>query len=275
MIPLAQITQWRNTAPWPDDMQVEQDLILSRILVEIFSHPLLRDALAFRGGTALHKLFFNPPARYSEDIDLVRTSQGPIKEIAGALQGLMTPWLGESKSEQTHNSFKLKYTFNPEGATNTKLRVKIEINIREYYSCFDRISKPFEIHSNWFTGKTDINTFEFFELIATKLRALYQRKKGRDLFDLWLAINHSGFDAEKTIDAFKFYMSKEGNVIRRADYLKNIDNKLQDSSFLDDIKPLLSPALQKTKNKNIISEGWCLQDAAEEVKEKILIYLPE
>ena len=53
---------------WPDDIQVEQDLILSRILMEIFSDPFLNKELAFRGGTALHKLFFSPPARYSEDI---------------------------------------------------------------------------------------------------------------------------------------------------------------------------------------------------------------
>ena len=70
MIPLAQITQWRQIAPWADDMQVAQDLILSRILVDIFSDPFLKKELAFRGGTALHKLFFSPAARYSEDIDL-------------------------------------------------------------------------------------------------------------------------------------------------------------------------------------------------------------
>jgi len=67
MIPIAQITQWRTTAPWPDDMQVEQDLILSKIIIEIFSDPFLNKELAFRGGTALHKLFFSPAARYSED----------------------------------------------------------------------------------------------------------------------------------------------------------------------------------------------------------------
>ena len=86
MIPLAQIIQWRQTAPWTDDMQVEQDLILSRAIVEIFSNPFLAEQLAFRGGTALHKLFFSPAARYSEDIDLVRTSKGEIKEIIDALR---------------------------------------------------------------------------------------------------------------------------------------------------------------------------------------------
>lgn len=72
------IVAWRQNAPWPTDAQVEQDLVLSRALVEIFNHPLLSRELAFRGGTALHKLFLPKPARYSEDIDLVQVSEGPI-----------------------------------------------------------------------------------------------------------------------------------------------------------------------------------------------------
>ena len=72
MIPRAHITHWRQIAPWPSDAQVEQDLVLSRAIVELFSDPHIASALAFRGGTALHKLVFETPGRYSEDIDLVQ-----------------------------------------------------------------------------------------------------------------------------------------------------------------------------------------------------------
>ena len=78
MIPRAEVTAWRARAPWPTDAQVEQDLVLSRALVEIFSVPSVAKALALRGGTALHKLFFDPPGRYSEDLDFVQTDAGPI-----------------------------------------------------------------------------------------------------------------------------------------------------------------------------------------------------
>ena len=70
MIPDAFITEWRSHAPWQTDEQVEQDLIISRCLVEIFTDPFLKQVLAFRGGTALHKLFSPAPPRYSEDIDI-------------------------------------------------------------------------------------------------------------------------------------------------------------------------------------------------------------
>ncbi len=77
MIPRDYITAWLQHAPWAQDAQVEQDLIISRALIEIFSRPILRENLAFRGGTALYKLHLKP-ARYSEDIDLVQAEAGAI-----------------------------------------------------------------------------------------------------------------------------------------------------------------------------------------------------
>ena len=78
MIPRDYITSWRAKVPWVQDFQVEQDLVISRALVEIYSKRDLSAALAFRGGTALHKLHMKPPARYSEDIDLVQVQAGAI-----------------------------------------------------------------------------------------------------------------------------------------------------------------------------------------------------
>ena len=68
MLPQAYITEWSGRAPWPDPVQVEQDLILSRLLIEIANDELLGKALAFRGGTCLHKLHLPSPIRYSEDL---------------------------------------------------------------------------------------------------------------------------------------------------------------------------------------------------------------
>lgn len=71
MIPQSYITAWRKKAPWQEDFQVEQDMVIERALIEIYNEPFLKERLAFRGGTALHKLYLSPAARYSEDIDLV------------------------------------------------------------------------------------------------------------------------------------------------------------------------------------------------------------
>jgi len=73
MIPEQAIVEWRREAPWDANSLVEQDLIISRALVEMYSVPEIAQRLAFRGGTALYKLHLRPAARYSEDIDLPAT----------------------------------------------------------------------------------------------------------------------------------------------------------------------------------------------------------
>ena len=77
MLAEAYITEWAAGAPWPDPVQIEQDLILSRLIVEIAGDDLLSEALAFRGGTCLQKLHLPVPIRYSEDLDYVRTDDEP------------------------------------------------------------------------------------------------------------------------------------------------------------------------------------------------------
>ncbi|MEX0789253.1 MAG: hypothetical protein WD178_00590 [Actinomycetota bacterium] len=48
MIPQANITAWRASAPWADDAQVEQDLVLSRAAVELFADSDLAGKIALR-----------------------------------------------------------------------------------------------------------------------------------------------------------------------------------------------------------------------------------
>ncbi len=273
MIPEKYIKQWRQVAPWIDDLQVEQDLILSRAIIEIFSDPLLNQELAFRGGTALHKLFFKPAARYSEDIDLVRVNTGSIKHIILALHSRLDHWLGKPRTQQSNASFKMRYHFAPEGYPNLKRNIKIEINTRECFSYYDRIQEHFSVASDWFSGETFVNTFQLEELIATKLRALYQRKKGRDLFDLWLAIRQKDFNIQKTLEAFEHYMKKEGNIITRLDFEKNLTDKLQEPSFTTDINLLLSDKFNSENQNNLFSD-WNLHGAADELTTKMINLLP-
>lgn len=79
MLPRRYIDEWKEFAPWPEDAQVEQDLIIEKSLLELFADSFLQERLAFRGGTAIHKLFLKPQVRYSEDIDLVQIRSEPIK----------------------------------------------------------------------------------------------------------------------------------------------------------------------------------------------------
>jgi predicted nucleotidyltransferase component of viral defense system len=107
MIPQAYINEWRIVSPWPTDAQIEQDLILSRALIEIFLDPFLAKSLAFRGGTALHKLFIQPSGRYSEDIDLVQINEGPIANYGNSAQSIKLAWAAKMEIKGRSCNFHL------------------------------------------------------------------------------------------------------------------------------------------------------------------------
>lgn len=240
MIPHDYITEWRSEAPWVEDYQVEQDLVISKALVDIFSHPLLARGLAFRGGTALYKLFLRPPARYSEDIDLVQMEAGPAGPIMDALHEVLDPWLGQPRYKQSEGRVTFDYRFTSEDPTPLRLKLKIEINTREHFTVYGMAPMPFSASSRWFEGSCEIPSYALDELLGTKLRALYQRRKGRDLFDLSIALADRRSSPNRIIESFQSYMEHSGHAVSRAEFEENLAAKVQDRRFAADIGPLLA-----------------------------------
>jgi predicted nucleotidyltransferase component of viral defense system len=243
VIPRAFITNWKQTAPWISDAQVEQDLVISRALVEIFSDNLLADNLAFRGGTALHKLYFAPAPRYSEDIDLVQIRPEPIGPVIDRLRERIS-FLEEPKIRQKDRNTTLLFRFETEVAPVINMRLKIEINCREHKFIFGPVKKSYSVNSPWFKGSAELTTFELEELLATKIRALYQRRKGRDLFDLWHANRHADIDWPRVMDAFRQIMKTDGTPVTDKQLRLNLEEKLTHPDFLADIRNLLRPEIQ-------------------------------
>jgi predicted nucleotidyltransferase component of viral defense system len=241
MIPRADITAWRAHAPWALDEQVEQDLVIQRALVEIFSVAELSNALAFRGGTALHKLYLTPPARYSEDIDLVQIRAEPFGDAMTALRNKLKPWLGKPQWKQTQGRVTFVFRFESEIPPVTALKLKVEVNTREHFTVLGACTKHVVTPSPWFSGEADVVTYRLEELLGTKLRALYQRKKGRDLFDLARALESvPSLDVDKVVSCFTAYLTHEGNAISRAEFGKNLSEKVGDPAFYGDVLPLLA-----------------------------------
>lgn len=243
MIPQANITAWRAVAPWPDDAQVEQDLVLSRAVVELFGEPKLAGKIALRGGTSLNKLFIKPQCRYSEDIDLVQTQAEAIGPVLDAIRKNLDPWLGKPARKASGGNVTLTYRFESEIAPVRPLRLKIEINTREHFTVLGLRKQAFAVASPWFTGMADITTYELDELLGTKMRALYQRRKSRDLFDLWLCIDRKLLNPDRVVACFGRYMDQEGHPVSRAQFEQNLHGKQSDPDFMDDIAPLLTPSV--------------------------------
>ena len=240
MIAKPYIAKWQEHAPWKQFYQVEQDLVISRALVDIFSDDFLRDNLAFGGGTALHKLYLNPAPRYSEDIDLVQIKTGPIKPIMQRLQEVITFFEEPRKTQVKGHGAKAMYRFTSE-YEEIRLRLKLEINCKEHFNVLDWVDFPFEVDSEWFSGKAEIKTYNINELLGTKLRALYQRSKGRDLFDLDYARLNIDINLNQIVQCFKKYTSfSTGNrPPSKKEFLMNIEEKEQNPEFTGDMEGLL------------------------------------
>jgi len=263
VIPFDFITEWRQVAPWIDDTQIEQDLILSRALVEMFSQTEVAEALAFRGGTALFKLFLTPAPRYSEDIDLVQITAEPIGPCLTSIRRVLDPWLGNPKRAFKEGGVTLIYRVQSEGSPSLPIRLKIEINTREHFNVFGLQERAFQVESRWFSGSASIQTYHLDELMGTKLRALYQRKKGRDLFDLWITSRRGSVDNDRIVECFRCYLEQTKLQVSRAEFEANLSRKLVDPRFLNDIAPLLAPGCP-----------WDIDGAARYAREDLLPRLP-
>lgn len=243
MVPQSAIDAWGEVAPWAESRQVEQDLILSRALVELFKDPFLRQELRFRGGTALNKIHFPKPCRYSEDIDLVRATKGPIGPLLDRIRPALEPWLGEARYEVKEMMARLKFRIRAEGGSELPLKLKIEINTVEVEAFDPALEVPFRMDNPWFSGEADVATYSPEEMLATKLRALLQRDKGRDLFDLAHGLEvFEGLDADRVIACFGFYHRRAGLSLSRAEAENRMFAKLRKPTFMQDLQFLLPSA---------------------------------
>jgi len=255
------LDEWRQQVPWQQSLQVEQDLIISRVLVNLYERPDIFDRLVFRGGTALHKLYFNPPARYSEDIDLVQIKSEPIGETINHIRAALDPWLGEPKRKLTERSVKLIYSYLSQDKIPAKL--KIEINTTEHFHILDLVDVEFKVESRWFNGKILLKTYQLNELIGTKLRALYQRRKGRDLFDLWAVLKNNMINHQDVLHVFNEHCNRTNQITTRAMFEKSIYLKSQHKDFPYDVNGLLTS-----------QSHWSFEEAYNLVQQHLIQYLP-
>lgn len=119
------------------------------------------------------------------------------------------------------------------------------------------------VASRWFEGSCEIRSYQLDELLGTKLRALYQRRWGRDLFDLAVALKDRRTDPARIVNAFSAYMDHEGHKVTRAQFERNLALKMRDPQFVADIGPLLAAGYE-----------WDAKAAAAAVSSRLVALLP-
>ena len=281
MIPLTQpdIIAHETITPWPLATQVEQDLLLCRSMRAIFRDDFLSTQVAMRGGTLLHKVHLAPPSRYSEDIDLVVVGDRPEGHIKRSLRRVLEEVLGEPRRSQwaelllairnAHRPsriLRMNYSVPSITAPGTSLEIQIETNVTERQS-YQPVQKiPFGYAFRGEQVQLQISGYDIHEMLGTKLRALFQRDKGRDLFDLYWALTHAAppVEPQRIIDAFNHYLRAEGTTAHRAEFEEALRGRLNRRGFRTDMEPLLRRDMR-----------YDAEEAATLVQTQLLALLPQ
>lgn len=268
----------QQNVPWVELAQVEQDLLLSLAMLALFNDAFLSKHIAMRGGTALHKVHLAPPSRYSEDIDLVVITDRDENHVRAAIKRVLGPILGEHKgfgwhairlalrnASQPSRILRVEYEIPSVIDPGRILKIKIEANVTERIPFLSPVNLAFSCPFQNELRSATLVSYDINEMLGTKLRALFQRVQGRDLFDLYWALNTSECGADPAIvaKAFSHYMADEGKTIKRAEFIDALDNRLKHAGFRSDMKQLLRSGI-----------SYDIDLAGAMVRERILDLLP-
>ena len=130
------------------------------------------------------------------------------------------------------------YRFETESGQNA--RAKVEINSREHFTASQAVLVPYQVSSRWFSGNSQIKVLSQPWLLGSKLRALYQRKKGRDLYDLVVSLRYLNVQPAEIVHSFLAHLTANDQRISRAEMEENLAAKRSDKVFLADLSQLLS-----------------------------------
>lgn len=269
----------QSVVPWPSLRQVEQDLLLCRGMAALFDDKFLRSQIAMRGGTLLHKVHLAPAARYSEDIDLVVFGGRPEGHIEAAIRRVLKPLFGDPVDSvwdnlklairnlaQPSRVLRQTYSARPLSETGPALDIVVEANVSERKPHRSVVEIPFEFPFQGATIRSVLNGYDLHEMLGTKMRALFQRKRGRDLFDLYwaLAAKKSKVDPALVVESFLHYLHQEGNKAGRAEFVAILESHLADRGFCSDMNQLLRTDLSYDPHQ-----------AGPIIREQLLNLLPE
>ena len=265
--------------PWAAQYQVEQDLLLCRAMVALFDDTFLSSQVAMRGGTLLHKVHLAPASRYSEDIDLVVVGTRPEEHIRRAVRRVLADVLGAPKASawgtlklalrnavQPSRVLRMTYSLPSIIEPGRMLDIVIEANVTERKPHRSVVEIPFGFPVRGKSVQTRIKGYDIHEMLGTKMRAMFQRKRGRDLFDLYWALTKSTspVDPSGIIESFQHYMKQEGTKAGRAEFVGILEAHLKDRGFCSDMEPLLRSGITYDP-----------QSAGSYVKANLLSLLPQ
>ncbi len=234
MIPRHEIDAAARQRPGWDTQQVEQDIVLTRLMAEVADDKYLAGALVLKGGTCLHKLWLPEPWRYSKDLDYARTEDTPMGAIFDALRAAgqrvgLDPDRTRVNSGRlvSHVTYRATYA---DGAT-----MKITVDIPTSPSAVPALTQTrvLALPGGSHVTSVEIVSVTPAEMIASKAAAVFGRRQPRDAYDVWAAATAGLTTAQQAAARFQHYRAPVWSL-RRA--VSNLDAKWADPNYLAEMK---------------------------------------
>jgi predicted nucleotidyltransferase component of viral defense system len=189
---------------------VEKDYVLGWLLAGVFNHPALADKWVFKGGTCLKKCYFET-YRFSEDLDFTLTDEshlsvdflcGTFREIGAWVYeetGIELPAekvyfeVFRNKRDRLAGQGRLSYRGPIAPSSGDLPRIKLDLTSDELLALppVDRpVSHPY---SDAPDGGIMARCYSYEEAFAEKVRALAERARPRDLYDVVNLFRHGEF----------------------------------------------------------------------------------
>ncbi len=176
---------------------IEKDFVISALFIILTSSPNFSKytrRMSFRGGTCLKKVFYPDEMRFSEDLDF----SGLTPAECGGFHAAMNELIGKDLGATSFTETRVQYD-NERGLDflvfyTSVLRQKNHIAFNLSTTKAMKKAKNMDVHVEpYFTSlHPAIPTMNIDEIIAEKVRALLQRTKPRDVFDVWFLMESKG-----------------------------------------------------------------------------------
>jgi predicted nucleotidyltransferase component of viral defense system len=236
------VRNWADEGGIPDLTLAELDFRLIHALQAVYTDPFLRARLCLKGGTALNKLYLSGANRLSVDLDL--NAMGPkeqvlqertaIGEAVAAVLTRQDPGY-DLTYRWRYDQVTLYARYSPLTAAAPQ-RLKLEISFIERFAILGQVERP--LLASPLDEALVVNTFHPEELVSTKLRALFDRRKGRDIYDLYRATDlHLKRPAIRKM--VLYYFLRANKVFHYPTFVRNVVRKMAERGFSDDVRGLI------------------------------------
>ena len=236
------LRNWADEGGIPDLTLAELDYRLVHALRAIYTDPFLRNRLCLKGGTALNKLYLPGTSRLSVDLDFnaigskeqVLRERTPIGEaIAAALAQQDSNY--DLSYRGRYDQLTVYARFSPLSGT-ARQRLKVEVSFIERFAILGQVE--LSLVPSPFDEPLAVNTYHLEELTSTKLRALYDRRKGRDIYDLFRIADHD-LNQAAVRKMVLYYFYRANKVFHYPTFVRNVELKIAERGFRDDVRSLI------------------------------------